>query len=138
MKTVKIYITDFDLQRLNELICVADEFSQLDQPYLAKLREELENARVIPQHKIPADVVTMNSTVLLTDIDTNEDMIFQLVFSCDADFTQNKISVLAPIGTAMLGYKVGDTITWKVPAGPRRLAVREILYQPEANGVFSM
>jgi regulator of nucleoside diphosphate kinase len=56
------------------------------------------------------------------------------VFPTEADFAEGKISVLAPIGTAILGYKQGDTIEWSVPSGLRRLKVEEILYQPEAAG----
>lgn len=69
----------------------------------------------------------MNSTVHLLDLDTEEEMVCTLVYPDDADIDQNKISVLAPVGTAMLGRGVGDTFEWKVPAGLRRLKVKEIL-----------
>ncbi|WP_228767808.1 GreA/GreB family elongation factor [Candidatus Velamenicoccus archaeovorus] len=65
-------------------------------------------------------------------MDTGKDEFYQLVYPEDADIEQNKISILAPIGTAILGYKVGDVIEWKVPAGVRRLKIKKILYQPEA------
>jgi regulator of nucleoside diphosphate kinase len=65
-------------------------------------------------------------------------MTWTLVFPEDADIDQNRISVLAPIGTAMLGYSVGDTIEWPVPEGLRRIQVKEILYQPEAAGDYHL
>ncbi|MGC9336382.1 MAG: GreA/GreB family elongation factor, partial [Anaerolineae bacterium] len=63
---------------------------------------------------------------------------YMLVFPRDADIDQAKISILAPIGTAMLGYRVGDVFTWEVPEGTRRLRVKEILYQPEASGDYHL
>ena len=76
---------------------------------------------------VPQDVITMNSTVHLIDLDTKEEMICTLVYPDDADIDQNKISVLAPVGAAILGRGVGDTFEWNVPAGLRRLNVKEIL-----------
>lgn len=87
---------------------------------------------------IPGDVITMNSKAVLIDLDTGEEMSYTLVFPHDADIDQHKISIFAPIGTAMLGYSVGDTFEWRVPAGLRRLKVKEILYQPEASGDYHM
>ena len=63
-------------------------------------------------------------------------MIYSLVFPHSANINQNRISILAPIGTALIGYKIGDIIEWKVPGGLRKLKVEEILYQPEASGNF--
>jgi regulator of nucleoside diphosphate kinase len=80
----------------------------------------------------------MNSRVGLVDLDTEEEMVYTLVFPHEADITQSKISVLAPIGTAILGYRVGDTLTWQVPDGMRRLRVKQILYQPEAAGDYHL
>jgi regulator of nucleoside diphosphate kinase len=72
------------------------------------------------------------------DLEAGEEMILTLVFPKDADISQDKISVLAPIGTAVLGYHVGDTIEWEVPDGIRKLEVRKILYQPEASGDYDL
>jgi regulator of nucleoside diphosphate kinase len=65
-------------------------------------------------------------------------MLFTLVFPDHADISAGKISVFAPIGTAMLGYRVGDVIEWAVPEGRRRLKVTEVLYQPEASGNYHL
>jgi len=77
----------------------------------------------------------MNSQVRIRDLEAGRVMVYTLVFPQDADASQGKISVLAPIGTALLGYRVGDMIECKVPAGVKRLRVEEVLYQPEAAGV---
>ena len=65
-------------------------------------------------------------------------MVCCLVFPEDSNADQGKISIFAPIGTALLGYKVGDIIEWKVPAGLMKLKVEEILYQPEAAGDYHL
>jgi len=134
----KIYITKFDMRRLTDLLTSSDKFHVLDQKHLEELAKELKRSKLVEPKDVPADVVTMNSRVRLRDIDSDEEMIYTLVFPRDADITQNKISILAPIGTAMIGYRVGDTITWKVPAGMVRIRIEEILYQPEAAGDFHL
>jgi regulator of nucleoside diphosphate kinase len=123
------------LKRLSELLEAARRFNQYDPADLAELAGELARAQVVPSAQVPADVITMNSTVCLVDLESGEEMTYTLVFPNEADIDQDKISVLAPIGTAMLGYRVGDTLEWKVPGGVSRLKVKQILYQPEANGV---
>lgn len=99
---------------------------------IEELEAELNRAIIVDADKIPPDIVTMNSKAYLRDMDTGKDEFYQLVYPEDADIEQNKISILAPIGTAILGYKVGDIIEWKVPAGLRKLKIKKILYQPEA------
>jgi len=99
---------------------------------IEELEAELNRAVIVDSDKIPPDIVTMNSKVYLRDMDTGEDEFYQLVYPEDADVEQSKISILAPIGTAILGYKVGDIIEWNVPAGLRKLKIKKIVYQPEA------
>jgi len=133
-----IHITQFDLDRLEELLAVADEFNYRGRGDLKKLEEELHRARVMDSRDVSPTIVTMNSRVRLRDIDTGEQMEFTLVFPKDADIKARKLSVLAPIGTAILGYSVGDTIEWNVPAGIRRIKIEELLYQPEAAGDYNL
>jgi len=130
-----IYITELDLSRLQRLLD-AMEGSLQNKAHLQKLEEELFKGQIVPSDEIPPDVITMNSRARLRDIDSGDEMIYTLVYPNDADAGQNKISILAPIGTALIGYRVGDTIEWKVPSGVRRLKIEEILYQPEASGDF--
>lgn len=138
MRKRRIYITAFDMTRLKELVAVASEFSDRDRGHLRDLEEELGRARVVDPKKVPRDVITMNSKVRIRDLDSGEEKVYSLAFPRDADIGRSKISILAPVGTALLGYRVGDTIEWNVPAGLRRLKVEEILYQPEAAGDYDL
>jgi len=131
-----IHITDYDMQRLRKLLEGTRYWNQKDREYLSHLEEELDRAVVVPSKKVPADVVTMNTQMRVTDLDSNKEMSFQLVFPSEADFERGKVSILAPIGTALIGYRVGDTVEWKVPSGTRRLHIDEITYQPEAAGDY--
>lgn len=136
MRKKTIYITELDMKRLEELVQFASKSDKRKEEYLRELEEELDRAKVVPSEKIPKNVITMNSKVRIKDLDSEEEMIYSLVFPHSADINQNRISILAPIGTALIGYKVGDIIEWKVPGGVRKLKVEEILYQPEASGNF--
>jgi len=138
MEERTIYITEFDMKRLRELIAEAKRLDRRGNDYLESLEAELSRGKVVAPTDVPPDVVTMNSRVHLVDLDTEEEMVYTLVFPHEADITQSKISVLAPIGTAILGYRVGDTLTWQVPDGMRRLRVKQILYQPEAAGDYHL
>jgi len=133
-KATTIYITEFDYNRLSGLIDRARERNGDDREYLNKLETELDRAEIVDPKEIRADVVTMRSKVRLKDLMSGESNTYSLVFPTEANFAEGKISVLAPIGTAILGYKRGDTIEWPVPSGLRKLKIEEILYQPEASG----
>lgn len=137
MKKRDIFITRFDLERLNKLM--AEKRAEGgNSAYLKDLEEELTRASIVESDEVPGDVITMNSRVRLKDMDTGEEMTLSLVFPQDADIDQGRISILAPVGTGMLGYRVGDVLEWQVPAGLRRLEILEILYQPEAAGDFDL
>ena len=105
-----IYITEFDMKRLREMLRDARESNYLGKHHLKQLQAELDRGKLVSPRDVPPDVITMNSRVCFADLDTGEEMTCTLVFPEDADIDQNKISVLAPIGTAILGYRVGDTI----------------------------
>ena len=138
-KQTEIYITEPDHERLTKLIEIArDREGDANSKHLDSLEEELERAAVVQQKEIPPDVITMRSTVRLKDMDTSEQMTYQLTFPTEANYDEGKISVLAPVGTAMLGYRRGDVIEWEVPSGVRRLRVEEILYQPESKGEYHL
>jgi regulator of nucleoside diphosphate kinase len=130
----RIYITDDDCERLRRLIAGRRRASSVDKEYLDILEQELDRAEVVEPEDIPRDVVTMNSEVRLKDLDSGESRVYRLIFPAQTR-TGNTVSVLAPIGTAMLGYRVGDVIAWRVPKGIRRLEVLEVIYQPEAASV---
>lgn len=132
----RIFMTDFDLKRLDEMLSAFEPSKSKDNAYVQLLKSEMQKARVVASEKIQGDVVTMNSRVRLEDMDNHEEFVFQVVYPSDADLEQGKISVLAPIGTALLGYRVGDVVSWPVPGGRRKFKIRELLYQPEREGNF--
>lgn len=130
----RIYITRADFERLRRLIDGRRAGNAFDLEYLDTLELEIDRADIVEPEAIPRDVVTMDSEVRLKDLDSGDVQVYRLVFPAQAR-TENGVSILAPIGTAILGYRVGDIIEWRVPRGIKRLKVLEVLYQPEAAGV---
>lgn len=130
----EIYMTEEDHEKLTHLLNGVRQRRFLDLEHVEKLDEELDRATVVASDEIPPDVITMNSEVVLVDLDTSDELKLTLVFPHDANVDQGKVSVLAPLGTAVIGYRAGDVIEWPVPAGTRRLRVERVVYQPEAAG----
>ena len=135
MRKRTIYITADDMDELTKLL--KDEkdrhgYGNGRGEHLKGLEAELNRSKLVAAHTVPPDVITMHSTAHLVDLESGEELIYTLVFPSEADIRQDKISVLAPIGTAMLGYRVGDVFEWPVPDGLRRLQIAGLLYQPEA------
>lgn len=131
-----IYVTNRDKQRLQDLLAQAEVSDRRQQGDLKSLAEELRRAVIVESDEVPADVITMNSRAELIDLDTRETVTFTLVFPPEANVEEERISVLAPIGAGMLGYRVGDEFEWNVPQGIRRMQVARVHYQPEAAGDF--
>jgi regulator of nucleoside diphosphate kinase len=129
-----IYITQQDMNRLRSLI----DSMKSSREDLNALSAELEQAKVVSPAEVPADVITMNSKAQVRDLDDNELMTYTLVFPGKANVDEGLLSVLAPIGTAMLGHRAGDEFEWHVPAGAIRLRVEKVLYQPEAAGHYNL
>jgi regulator of nucleoside diphosphate kinase len=127
-----IFVTEEDARKLRTLLAGVRERTVRDREHLQLLDDELARAHVVPGSEIPADVVTMNSELALRDLDTGEEMVFTVVFPTQANADQHRISVLAPLGTAVLGYRAGDSIEWVVPGRTRRVRIENVLYQPEA------
>lgn len=138
MKKRTIHITQFDMDRLTELIEGLRLTPKANQANLDLLEKELDRAVLIDPQKIPDDVITMNSRVIVTDTETGEKMTYTLVFPSAANISENKLSILAPLGMALLGYRKGDIIEWPVPSGVKIIQVDEIIYQPEAAGDFHL
>src|SRR4051812_37414460 len=113
MKNQAICITKRDMQRLRNLLHNPDLMRQ--RPYLEQLERELDRADVVESSIIPADTITMNSTALLIDLKADEEMILTLVYPDHAYIPEGRISVLAPVGMAILGCRQGETVEWKVP-----------------------
>lgn len=123
-----ITITEKDLLRIRHVLSFqkSDEFENLEL--------ELERARIISDNEVPNDLVTMNSRVKFLNVNDNREMIVTLVYPSDANFSEGKISVLASLGSALLGLRVGQEINWIFPDGKTKaLRILEVIYQPEAN-----
>jgi len=128
-----IYLTQDDFDRLTDLLeayaagAGGRRFRQLE--------DELARARIVPPGEIPRDVVTMNSRVVFEDEATGERREVTLVYPRDADIDAGKISILVPVGTALLGLSVGQSIDWVLPSGQKhRYRVIAVPHQPEAVG----
>src|SRR5690242_18042948 len=132
MRTIQI--TERDMGTLRELLAAGSIAQSRDQSHLEMLRRELDHADVVHPNDIPPDVITMHSHVAIRDLNTGKQAAYELVLPAEADIDQNRISVLAPIGTALLGYRKRDIVEWPVPGGVRRLKVEDVLFQPEAAG----
>jgi regulator of nucleoside diphosphate kinase len=134
VKAKNIVITDADYERLQQLIDSSRQFRHRDAVHLNELEQELEGAIVVSSGAVPHNVVTMNSRVRVKDLNNGREMTYQIVFPGNADIANNRISVLAPIGTGLLGYSAGTTVEWQVPSGLRRFRILNVEYQPEAAG----
>jgi len=128
-----IYLTQTDLDRLWDLLEAYPTGSggrRFD-----KLEDELVRAVIMPRDQIPKDVVTMNSRVVFEDETTAQRREVTLVYPGKADINAGKISILVPVGTALLGLRAGQSIDWELPGGQkRRYRIIEVPYQPEAAG----
>ena len=105
---------------------------------LDQLEDELGRSSEVAPAEVPNDVVTMNSRLTLKDLTSGKAITCTLVFPQDADASRQQVSVLAPLGMAVLGYRVGDKISWHMPHGEHQLEIEEIHYQPEAAGDYHL
>ncbi len=137
MEAKNIYITKHDLQRLKKLLHDISKGIHGKELSIQELINEMNRAHVVSPKEIPENVVTMNSRVLLRELETGEDMTLWLVFPDKVDAVKNPVSILSSLGTAMIGCKMGDVFTWESPDGVKQMEVLDILYQPERVGNFS-
>jgi len=130
-------MTEFDLRRLNALFQRFRE--QVRMPAtLTALEREVAQAVAVKAENIPATVVTMNSEVEIVDLVTQQRRFITVVFPSMAAAEDGRISVLAPLGTALLGNREGASVAWDTPRGPRQLQVERVVFQPEAAGRFDL
>lgn len=138
MSQRKLHVTIQDRQRLTDMLEEALARNSRDAAFLKDLARELALAEAVEPQNVPPDVVTMNSRVVLQDAESGEKMDYTLVFPENADIENGRLSVVSPIGTAILGYAKGDTIVWHTPGGPRKLIILDLPYQPEAAGHYDL
>ncbi|MCY1550482.1 Regulator of nucleoside diphosphate kinase [compost metagenome] len=131
--TPSITITRLDLQRLERLLDSLEDFG----PGAIALQAELDRAEVVGHDEVPAGVVTMNSRVHCREESSGKDYHLTLVYPQDAG-GEGKVSILAPVGSALLGLSVGQHIDWTSPSGKvLTLTLLAVEYQPEAAGEYS-
>lgn len=129
-----LIISSRDFNRLEQLL---DSPALRRHPAAMALTEELNRAQVLPPDQIPQGVVTMHSTVECEDEITGDRNLLTLVYPNEANVDKGHVSVLAPVGSALLGLSQGDSIDWAAPDGRiLRLRVIDVRYQPEASGDF--
>ncbi|MGZ8511463.1 MAG: GreA/GreB family elongation factor [Chitinophagaceae bacterium] len=94
------------------------------------LSEELSKATILTKNKFPEDVIRLNSTAIIKDTDTNRVITVTIVMPEQADVKKNKVSVLAPVGTALIGFKKGQQVVWPVPSGTKKFMIMEVYNSP--------
>lgn len=127
-----ITLSSLDVDRIEALLAAipASAF-----PGKAELQAELDRADILEPDQMPATVVTMNSTVQFTIVETGKEFVLNLVYPRDMDGSADKISIFAPVGSALLGLSVGDELAWPGLGGkPMTVRVKQIIYQPESAG----
>lgn len=125
MQPMQLVLLDSDALRLKQIL--EDRATSNHQNY-NDLRGELAKARIVSQSELPEDVVIMNSTVQIQDMEDDDISAYTLVYPREADADTCKISILAPIGTALIGYRKGDIIQWKMPGGIRKFKIISVLH----------
>lgn len=129
-----IIINEFDAERIDRLL---EKPEWANSAVAQALNDELDRAQMCSPQEMPHNVVSMNSQVRFRDLTTNDERVRTLVFPANMTDSATQLSVLAPVGAALLGLRVGDAIHWTLPNGTEtHLEVLELIYQPEAAGEF--
>lgn len=132
----EIVLSSLDSERLYSLI---DSLPKNSVPGLKELEEELGRAKVVEPKEMPASIVTMNSTVRFFVESTKKEFELTLVYPKNVDSNGKTISILAPVGSALLGLSIGDQIEWPRPGGGfLKVKITEITYQPERAGNYQL
>lgn len=138
MQARQTLLTDLDQLRLRAWLENLPSPRERRSRDLSMLRRKVRGAGVVGQREIPRDVVTMNSLVRVRDLTHNARLTCTLVYPDDADRTHRKVSVAAPMGTELLGRRVGETFDCGAPDGSRQMRIESVFYQPEAAGDFHL
>lgn len=128
----EIILSRLDAERLEKMLEKMDGKSF---PGMIELEEEVARARVVEPGEVPSTVVTMNSTVRFKFASSENQFSLTLVYPKDADGSKDKISILAPVGSALLGMNEDDEMNWPAPnGGTIKVKIIEVTYQPERSG----
>ena len=132
----KIKITELDHLRLRKEVSIARNEKSIEMKNLEILAREIERVEKVDSKVITPEFVTMNSVVLIKNVETNKRMTIKIVYPKDANIKKGFVSVFSPLGSALLGCKVGDTVNFEAPKGMIHIKIKGIAYQPEANGDY--
>jgi regulator of nucleoside diphosphate kinase len=116
-----------DYELLNEYVKNLHGMQVNEKENFRKLSQELGKAQLVDVADFPLDIVRLDSTVVIRDVQTKRDMTITIVLPNSADIKQKKVSVLAPIGTALIGFKKGQTVSWEVPAGKKDFIIMDVM-----------
>lgn len=121
----RIILTEADANQLRAILERGNRYGSIFTESINRLTNELDRAQIVAPIELPDDVITLNSSVEVEDLETGEALCFIVVPPDHADLAEGRISVLAPVGMALLGYRVGDEIEWPVPGGTARMRIRK-------------
>ena len=131
--TRSMLVSDVDFGHLRHLLAAAGRFLTRNHRHLQSLEENLTRALVVTRDQMPQNVIAIHTQAWIQELDVGRQAVYTLVLPGEADVARNRISVLAPIGSALLGRRVGDLIECTVPQITRRLKVKEIVRQPDID-----
>lgn len=132
MSRQAILVTAADMFRLRGLLAAQHPEGDRDLEHIEALRAGLAAASIVEPGELPSDVATIHSRVAVRDLERGTLIAYTIVPPAEADAGAGRLSVLAPLGTALLGRRAGDEIVFESPAGERRLRLERVVYQPEA------
>ena len=123
----RIVLSRRDVSRLRSLMRDTHTLSDADREHRLDLLDELDRASALDDAELPSDAIAIDAQVLVRDLETNIATAYTVVLPTEADLTQGRVSVFAPLGTALLGYRTGDEVTWAMPGGLRKLKIEAVL-----------
>lgn len=115
-----------DFNVLNEYVKNLHGMQVNEKENFMKLSQELGKARLVNDDELPSDTVRIDSKVVIRDIENKRDMTITIVMPQNADIKQKRVSVLAPIGTALIGFRKGQKVSWQVPAGTKTFTIMDV------------
>ena len=122
-----VVLCESDFKILKEFIGISTSQPKGDEMSLAY---ELGRAKVVEDGKLDADVVRLNSTVTVENVENGKTSAYTIVMPSDADISQKRVSSVAPMGAALIGFKKGDEVEWKLPAGVKKFKIVDVVNQP--------
>ena len=122
----KVVLLKRDYQILKDYIMNLHGMQVNERENFKRLNGELEKAKIVSEKNFPEDVIRINSQVVIKDVDNNKEMKITVVMPDHADIKEKKISVLAPIGTALIGFRKGREVSWDVPVGRKTFIIMEV------------